>query len=69
MWRLTSEMEKIFIRKTCKSISTISAEEDGLIKSFHLASSIFFEVIWTKKLIFLSNIDNIRWQIASNLWV
>ena len=36
-------MDKIVIIKAGKSISMISAKEDGLIKSFHLATSIFFE--------------------------
>ena len=40
---------KIFIIKTGKSTSIISAEEDGLIKSFHLATSIFFEYIYEPK--------------------
>ena len=37
------EVEKIFIIKSGKSNSIISADEDGLIKSFHLATSIFFK--------------------------
>ena len=48
MWRLTSEMEKIFIIKAGKSISIISVEEDGLIRTFQLAKNIFFKYIWTK---------------------
>ena len=46
----TKEYYEIFIIKAIKSISIISAEGDGLIKSFHLATSIFFYYICYPKI-------------------